>query len=1614
MANIKIADTKATIQFDCLGTPTHYRVSESNDFTGAVWASFINQDLIIDYPLNEFKAYNLFLQVKSSVMESNIKTVTFDRIDDYVAVNLKVVILNNGISETNINNIPITLQYDGVPKFFKYSINPELLEGEVQWDVIEWVDFNSFPEAFYIGGNDGNKIIYILLKDEREVISENNSSIMFYNPAPPVLVDVSYENKTVDGSVTITPEYSGIANEYSCELTGYDPIWKTFNSSFDLEILESGVNNYKLILRNQFGNSEPLEIQITYDPPAFDISEVLINNGEPDTDSTELSITFTTLGIESVSQYKISDNETDLETSEWLDYVSQPLLYSINSQLSGTVSVYLQLKSNLGNISSIVADSIEYYALGSSLVKIISQGGNDDYMTFEGKTYTYSRIAYSNKFDVYDYNSAEKLLDWRIMNDAETISEFGGAGETPGDVTSSAFPEGHPYRDGHRWYGNDDKPWLYYGLYVPNGTYKVSFLVSFDEPGSINAYSRSLSVNGVDITLPAIPISSNTQFVDLGNHYVSDGKLKLILGVRDNKAFGFNGITIEKISDHEIIQFNIDTLTINNNNEVKTTTDIPVTFTTVGEESVSYYRIAESKENLSVEEWVPYLSQPILYNLVTNNFISGSRLYLQLKSNLGNISNVKYKTIIEYEDAVTFSISCQDELSANNLNLTIPPLKYNKENIIGYSLDDNKLAYYCVGFAAINNRPIMYNQPSTVWGTYGANLYHANNLPPEEHLVRLNKTIGYTDGCGNERRMKLGYAIWDSELDMLIDGSSTNEFRYMHPYITWDEIKDVIEFGSTIQIHNAPEPNDTVEEIVESYQVFRDLALSHVGRGFKTTTRPDGNSNYVFASLKFPEHLCMAVETNQDGYIHTPYNPYTTESMYKMLVTRTFSDDIQNYYNAVATEMAKPKEQRVLLNFGEHNTQIDYVNFIVWLNDTYGKDGTDVLWLTHLDEVYEYWFMRNFSEITKTVNGNIATFEVKLPKGQYFYYPELTFISNQNISGVSNVHDKIRGLSFNGTNMFNINLDANLVSLAEKYTARFEANELSIDKQDALYFANQLRNDLKQPFLSRIDAVENVPLESLSISGGNVTDLLIGETTQLTAVFTPSDTVQTNIEWSVNDEEIATVDSNGLVTCMGAGELRVTLQSIDNPTIHAEKEILCVASRPITGIAISGESTGTVDNEIQLTAILSPNNTTETSILWESENDTIAHVSETGLVTLKSVGTVKIIATSLSNELVYDELIITVAAEAIPVVSIAVNGTTTIEVGNTEQFSVTYNPNNTTELGVIWTSSNQSVATVNSSGLVTAIGPGTATITATSIYRQVVASIKEITITPQVIAITGLTITGETAVDNGSTLQLGIEYTPSNTTQQEVTWSSSDETKATVNSSGLVTAIAEGSVVITAISTINEAISDIHNITINEVVQSYPEVNLMGEDSLLGFKEIYEGKVYQVCNTDGKENSSQTKTLYDTNTDTILSGWSIMDNTQRVAAFGSAGDDFLSVDNANYNGVSYLRSYRHAGAYQAIKNCYYGLNLPNGTYRVTIMQSVTNRAADSDWGPLPNMGQLLINDTAYNMPNIHPNENTQWGESQDYIVTDGKLLFKFITNSNKYFGFSCINIKKIA
>ena len=141
------------------------------------------------------------------------------------------------------------------------------------------------------------------------------------------------------------------------------------------------------------------------------------------------------------------------------------------------------------------------------------------------------------------------------------------------------------------------------------------------------------------------------------------------------------------------------------------------------------------------------------------------------------------------------------------------------------------------------------------------------------------------------------------------------------------------------------------------------------------------------------------------------------------------------------------------------------------------------------------------------------------------------------------------------------------------------------------------------------------------------------------------------------------------------------------------------------------------------------------------------------------------------------------------------NTSATLNTGQTLQLTATVTPSTAMNKNVTWKSSNTNVATVSSSGLVTAKGPGTATITVTTAD----GSNKSATCTITVIQLaTGVSLNKTSATLNtGQTLQLTATVTPSNTSNKNVTWKSSNTTVATVSSSGLVTAKAPGSATIT-------------------------------------------------------------------------------------------------------------------------------------------------------------------------------------------------------------------------
>lgn len=154
--------------------------------------------------------------------------------------------------------------------------------------------------------------------------------------------------------------------------------------------------------------------------------------------------------------------------------------------------------------------------------------------------------------------------------------------------------------------------------------------------------------------------------------------------------------------------------------------------------------------------------------------------------------------------------------------------------------------------------------------------------------------------------------------------------------------------------------------------------------------------------------------------------------------------------------------------------------------------------------------------------------------------------------------------------------------------------------------------------------------------------------------------------------------------------------------------------------------------------------------------------------------------------------------------------------GDTRQISATVLPISAANKNLKWSSSNTSVAKVSSSGVVTAVGDGTCTITATSTDGSNISSSISVIVDSN-IYVTGVSISPSSiSLYSGETYTLSANVTPSNATNPSVTWSSSNTSIATVNSIGKVTAVSQGSCTIYATSNENSSFKGSCTVTVSD------------------------------------------------------------------------------------------------------------------------------------------------------------------------------------------------------
>ena len=241
--------------------------------------------------------------------------------------------------------------------------------------------------------------------------------------------------------------------------------------------------------------------------------------------------------------------------------------------------------------------------------------------------------------------------------------------------------------------------------------------------------------------------------------------------------------------------------------------------------------------------------------------------------------------------------------------------------------------------------------------------------------------------------------------------------------------------------------------------------------------------------------------------------------------------------------------------------------------------------------------------------------------------------------------------------------------------------------------------------------------------GESSVEMTVGTSHELTATVLPENATEKGVVWESKDESIASVDQEGLVSAVKEGSTKIIVS-----TANGNFSAYCSVTVKKTGADVSGitidkdELKLTVGNSFQLTATVLPENATEKGVVWESKDESIASVDQEGLVSAVKEGSTQIIV-STANGNFSAVCNVIIEKELVAVTSITLDkDVIELMVGSKYQFKATVLPDNATNKTLIWSSDDEQIAMVSSSGVVMALKEGAATIYVQSLDKKVSAS----------------------------------------------------------------------------------------------------------------------------------------------------------------------------------------------------------------------------------------------------------------------------------------------------
>ncbi len=322
--------------------------------------------------------------------------------------------------------------------------------------------------------------------------------------------------------------------------------------------------------------------------------------------------------------------------------------------------------------------------------------------------------------------------------------------------------------------------------------------------------------------------------------------------------------------------------------------------------------------------------------------------------------------------------------------------------------------------------------------------------------------------------------------------------------------------------------------------------------------------------------------------------------------------------------------------------------------------------------------------------------------------------------------------------------------------------------------------------------VANAATASVVVTPGHV-DAVVNGTAKLTGVALDASQqplTDRSLTWSTSNATVATVDATGLVTAHAVGTATITGSSQGkSATATITVTQAQVASVNVTPNPLSMS----VGQNTQLTATILDQNgnpITGRTAAWTTSNSGVATVSTTGVLTAVAAGSATITASIDGKS---GTTVVSVSNFGVGSVSVQPSTVSVVERVSSQLSAVVRDVTGAIVTGrvVAWTSSDNAIATVSPSGLVTGVKAGSATITATSegvsgtaVITVTLAPVASVVITPPAPSVTvGGTISlVPTLTDIGGTSLTG----------RTIAWTSSTPAVATVSSTGVVTAVGPG------------------------------------------------------------------------------------------------------------------------------------------------------------------------------------------------------------------------------